>query len=48
MIQAMAAGVVSSLKEMRSIIHASIETKEFTPQAVEEWEAAYQRFVTLK
>ena len=48
MIQAMAAGVVSSLKDMRSIIHASIETKEFTPQAVEEWEAAYQRFVTFK
>ena len=48
MIQAMAAGVVSSLQEMRRIIHASIETEEFNPQAVEEWEVAYQRFVTLK
>ena len=48
MIQAMAAGVVSSLKEMRTIIHASIETKEFMPQEVEEWETAYQKFETLK
>jgi len=44
----MAAGVVSSLQEMRSIIHASIETEEFNPQLVEEWEAAYQKFITLK
>ncbi len=48
MMQAMGAGIVSSLAEMRSIIHASIETKEFIPQAVEAWEAAYQKFVTLK
>ncbi len=48
MIQAMAAGVVSSLKEMRTIIHASIETKEYMPQDVEEWNKAYQKFITLK
>ena len=48
MIQAMAAGVVSSLQEMRSIIHASIETEEFAPELVAEWEEAYQKFVTLK
>ena len=48
MIQAMAAGAVSSLQEMRSIIHASIETEEFVPQLVEEWEKAYQKFITLK
>ena len=48
MIQAMAAGVVSSLKEMRTIIHASIETKEYMPQDVEEWNKAYQEFETLK
>ena len=48
MIQAMAAGVVSSLKEMRTIIHASIETKEYMPQDVEEWNKAYQKFETLK
>ena len=48
MIQAMAAGIVSSLQEMRSIIHSSIETEEFVPQSVAEWEEAYQKFVTLK
>ena len=48
MIQAMATGIVSSLKEMRTIIHASIETKEFVPQSVNEWEIAYQKFITLK
>ena len=48
MIQAVAAGIVSSLQEMRSIIHASIETEEFVPQSVAEWEEAYQKFVTLK
>ena len=48
MIQAMAAGVVSSLQEMRSIIHASVETEEFAPELVAEWEEAYHKFVTLK
>ena len=48
MIQAMAAGVVSSLQEMRSIIHTSVETEEFAPELVAEWEEDYQKFVTLK
>lgn len=48
MIQAMAAGVVSSLQEMRAIIHDSIETEEFLPQESEAWEQAYQKFITLK
>lgn len=48
MIQAMGAGIVSSLTDMRSIIHASIETEEFMPQSVGEWEAAYQKFIALK
>ena len=48
MIQAMAAGVVSSLQEMRAIIHASIETEEFIPQDADAWEQAYQKFITLK
>lgn len=48
MIQAMGAGIVSSLKEMRSIIHASIETKEYFPESVQEWENAYQKFITLE
>ncbi len=48
MVQAMATGIVSSLKDMRTMIHASIETKEFVPQGVGEWEMAYQKFITLK
>jgi rhamnulokinase len=48
MMQAMGAGVVSSLAEMRAMIHASIETEEFMPQSVTEWEEAYQKFITLK
>lgn len=48
MIQAMAAGVVSSLKEMRAMIHASVETKEYVPQSTSEWDTAYQKFITLK
>lgn len=48
MIQAMATGAVSSLQEMRAIIHASIETEEFLPQDAEVWEQAYQKFITLK
>ena len=47
MIQAMGAGIVSSLAEMRSIIRASIETEEYAPQAVKEWEEAYQIFKDL-
>jgi rhamnulokinase len=44
----MAMGVVSSLQEMRAIIHDSIETEEFLPQESEAWEQAYQKFITLK
>ena len=48
MIQAMAAGVVSSLKEMRTIIRKAIDTEDFMPQDCEIWEAAYQKYQTLK
>ena len=48
MIQAMAAGVVSSLKEMRAIISEAIETEEFLPQDADVWETAYQKYQTLK
>ena len=48
MIQAMGAGVVSSLKEMRGIIREAIETEDFLPQDSEVWEAAYQKYQNLK
>ena len=48
MMQAVGAGAVASLAEARQIIRASIETEEFLPQDSEAWEAAYNRFKSLK
>lgn len=48
MMQAVAAGAVSSLAEARQIIRASIETEEFLPQDSEVWSEAYQRFQSVK
>ena len=48
MIQAMGAGVVSSLKEMRAIISQGVETEEFLPEATQEWEEAFKKYQTLK
>lgn len=47
MIQAKAAGLVSSLKEMRSIISNSIDTMEYLPQSVVEWEMAYNKMKSI-
>ena len=48
MIQAMGAGVVGSLKEMRAIISQGVETEEFLPEATQEWEEAFKKYQTLK
>lgn len=48
MIQAMAAGAVSSLKEMRSLIHKAVETEVYEPESAEVWEEAYQKYLNLK
>lgn len=47
MIQAMAAGDVSSLTEMRRIIKNSITTEEYLPQSVEEWNQAYNKMKSI-
>lgn len=49
MLQAKAAGVVSDLDQMRSVISNSVNLKEFTPSTAnkEKWEQAYARFRTL-
>lgn len=47
MIQAMGAGVVSSLEEMRAIIRASVETETYLPEEADEWEKAYRLFRRL-
>ena len=48
MMQAVGAGVISSLAEARTIIRASVDTEEFTPQNSDEWNTAYKRFQNIK
>ena len=48
MMQAVAAGAVSSLAEARQIIRASIVTEEFLPQDGTAWNEAYQKFQRVK
>jgi rhamnulokinase len=47
MIQAKAAGCVSSLQEMRQIIRESIQLDEFSPENKNEWENAYSKFLSI-
>ncbi len=49
MLQAKAAGVVTSLEQMRQVIRKSVELKEFTPKSdrKEAWDEAYNRFLVL-
>ncbi len=47
MIQAKAAGCVETLTEMRQIIRESVHLEEFLPESNNEWEAAYQKFLTI-
>ena len=44
MIQARAAGLAGTLREMRAVIAAGVETHTYTPQDTEEWDAAYKEF----
>ncbi|QDT79930.1 Rhamnulokinase [Gimesia maris] len=47
LVQARAAGAVSSLSEIRNIVLNSIETKRYEPQEKTVWEQAIQRFDSL-
>ena len=47
MIQAKAAGCISSLLEMRQIIRNSISLEEFLPENKGEWESAYTKFLEV-
>jgi rhamnulokinase len=44
MVQAMAAGLVSSLEEIRAIVGESFAVRRFRPRSSKEWDAAYERF----
>lgn len=48
MMQALGAGVVSSLAEVREIISHSVETEEFQPQDSEAWSEAYEKFCQIE
>ena len=47
MLQAKAAGIVSNIKEMRSIIAQSIEMKSYQPKDIEAWEEAYKKYLNV-
>lgn len=47
MMQAYAAGNVSSLQEIREVVSRSVETKTFLPEDKEKWESAYRSFCTI-
>lgn len=44
LIQATGAGEVSGLAEAREIVRQSVALETFTPECVEEWDRAYERF----
>ena len=44
MVQAMAAGLVSSLEEIRTIVRESFRVRQYKPRPTKEWDAAYVRF----
>ena len=47
MLQAKAAGMVSDMFEMRSIIAKSIELNTFMPQDAEKWDEAYSKYMNV-
>ena len=44
MVQAMAAGLVSSLEEIRTVVRESLRVRQLQPRPSKEWDAAYERF----
>jgi rhamnulokinase len=47
MLQAKAAGAVSDIWEMRSVVAASVSPKRFEPTDRESWDAAYDRYLAI-
>jgi rhamnulokinase len=47
MVQALAAGCVGSLEEIRSIVRQSFEPVSYEPKEAEVWQQAYERYKTL-
>jgi rhamnulokinase len=47
MVQAMAAGLVSSLEDMRAVVRESFKVKLYQPMPSRDWDKAYERFCGL-
>lgn len=47
MLQAKAAGLVSTITEMRELISKSIQTKEYLPQDKELWEEGFKKYLSV-
>lgn len=47
MLQAKAAGVVSTLQEMRNVISVNVEPDYFSPADTEVWNEAYQKYISI-
>jgi rhamnulokinase len=44
MVQGMAAGLVSSLAEIRTIVRESFRVRHYQPGPIQNWDAAFERF----
>ena len=44
LVQAMAAGLVCSLEEIRAVVRESFRIRQYEPRPSKEWDAAYKRF----
>jgi len=47
LIQAMGAGELSGLQEVREVVRRSVTLETFTPQRSADWDRAYERFLSL-
>lgn len=47
LMQAYTLGYLSSLEEIRRVVHSSFELETFTPQKTSEWESAYQKYLNI-
>ena len=47
LVQAMALGDIADIAQLREIVRASVEVETWEPHHTPEWEAAYQKLLTL-
>ena len=47
MLQAVAVGKLASIEEARALVRESFQPAQFLPNTTEEWNKAYEKFLTL-